>query len=69
MVLQNPKTSQQYTFEVKDRLIRDDETDSWKEVPVKPDADSNGNEADIAADDAGTPVTQPLPGALALHQC
>lgn len=68
MVLQNPKTSQQYAFEIKDRLIRDNETDGWKEVPVKPDTASHRNEADLTSDNASTPETPALPGAL-VHQC
>jgi len=37
MVLQDPKTGRQYTFELKDRIIRDEVLDGWKEIPVKTD--------------------------------
>ena len=37
MILQNPKTGHQYVFELKDRLIRDEEFDGWKEIPLKRD--------------------------------
>jgi len=37
VVLQNPKTGYQFVFELKDRLIRDEECDGWKEIPLKRD--------------------------------
>jgi len=37
VILQNPKTGHQYVFELKDRLIRDEEFDGWKEIPLKRD--------------------------------
>lgn len=35
MYIQDNKTKKDYAFELKDRLIRDDEYDGWKEIPAK----------------------------------
>jgi hypothetical protein len=39
MVLQDPKSGQQYSFELKDRIIRADDIDGWREIPVKSELD------------------------------
>jgi hypothetical protein len=63
MVLQDPKTGSQYSFELKDRIIRDDDNDGWIEIPVKPSvsedgqADTEGNE-----DNGSSSSAKPLPG-------
>lgn len=44
MYLEDIKTGKEYVFELKDRLIRDNETDGWKEVPVKVENRQNNEE-------------------------
>ena len=63
IVLENPKTGQVYEFELKDRVIRDDELDGWKEIPVKPTTDPNveGSDDSNAKNDSDVEA-KPLPG-------
>lgn len=63
MVLENPKTGQVYEFELKDRVIRDDELDGWKEIPVKPNAEPNVEGSDDpGAKDEFDAEAKSLPG-------
>lgn len=45
MILQNPVSGCQYTFELNDRLIRDDEFDGWREIAIKLEGDLTGSSA------------------------
>jgi hypothetical protein len=53
MVLQDPKSGRDFTFELKDRLIRDAELDGWKEIPVTPvtDVEENGETTEVSDGD------------------
>ena len=63
MVLQDPKTGNQYSFELKDRIIRDDDHDGWIETPVKPSVSENGQEGTTANEDnSSSSAAKPLPG-------
>lgn len=63
MVLENPKTGQVYQFELKDRVIRDDELDGWKEIPVKRnDKPSVEGSGDPGAKDESDIEAKSLPG-------
>jgi hypothetical protein len=68
MVLQDPKSGREYTFELKDRLIRDEELDGWKEIPIKPVTDveenTENNEATDEDENSASKSTTktPLPG-------
>ena len=35
------KDKKEYTFELKDHLMKNDENDGWREIPVKPNADED----------------------------
>lgn len=59
MYLQDIKTKKEYSFELKDRLIRDAENDGWKEIPAK--ADENEQ---IQTEDDESAVVKTLPGTL-----
>lgn len=61
MMLQDPKTGRQYTFELKDRLIRDNEYDGWKEIPVKHDSEA---QKDPSVSDKDAQSAKSLPGRL-----
>ena len=69
VVIQDPKSGQQYVFELKDRLIRDSECDGWIEIPVKPENDGHADE-----DSQNTSGTAPqvalhkLPGMFAQYE-
>ena len=58
MYIQDNKTKKEYAFELKDRLIRDDEYDGWKEIPAKVE-ESDESEDGIVGD-------KTLPGELRL---
>lgn len=64
MVLQNIKNSMQYTFELKDKLIRNREFDGWKEISLtsKQQLKENDESNEIAIQDL--PAIIPLPGWL-----
>lgn len=71
MVIQNPVSGCQYTFEFNDRLIRDNEFDGWTEVPVKLDNDvpekaTADADVDIAEqnEDIRTPSNNSLSGMI-----
>lgn len=61
MVLENPKTGQIYEFELQDRVIRDDELDGWKEIPVKPNAEPDVEGSEDPNGESGAEA-KPLPG-------
>ena len=57
MALQDPRTGRQYTFELKDRIIRDEELDGWKEIPCKTDVNGTAEDQDYSIAEV-----KPLPG-------
>ena len=63
MVLQDPKTGSQYSFELKDRIIRDDDHDGWIEIPVKPSVDEDDQEGKKTNENnSSSSSAKPLPG-------
>jgi hypothetical protein len=71
MVIQDPNSGREYSFELKDRLIRDAELDGWKEIPAKPvrnvdDQTESGESTEVAEGDESSvskaTASKPLPG-------
>jgi len=64
-MLQDPKSGQQYKFELKDRLIRDGEFDGWVEISVKPESDEDNQNTDKNGDTTSQTAVNKLPGDFA----
>lgn len=63
MVLQDPKTGNQYSFELKNRIIRDEDYDGWIEIPVKPILSEVGREGTkVVKNNSSSSAAKPLPG-------
>ena len=69
VVIQDPKSGKQYVFELKDRLIRDSESDGWIEIPVKPENDGYADESSQNISDTESQgALQKLPGMFAQYE-
>ena len=51
MLLEGLWIDQQYLFELKDKLIRDNQHDSWKEIPLSFKMSDGSNENNVASDE------------------
>jgi len=60
VVSESPKDGCQYTFELKDRMIRDKELDGQTEIPLKPAADNQLRKRDDSETDGRTDELEKL---------
>jgi len=62
MILQDLKSSRQYHFELKDRLMRNVQCDGWKEIPLTSQQQLSKTDDDESWTVTDLPVVAPLPG-------
>ena len=44
LILSCMKDKNEYTFELKDHLLKNDDADGWREIPAKPNTDDDEDE-------------------------